>query len=112
MEAKEYYNSEKYLRAQKRVKAIKGFYWHFAIYIIVCLFITISKVNRNILNGESLWDSIWDTSTFFVWIPWGVGVAFHALGVFGIPFLFNKEWEEQKIKKFMEEEEKNYKVFK
>jgi hypothetical protein len=43
---------------------------------------------------------------FWVIFGWGIGLFFHALEVFKlVPFL-NKDWEERKIKQFMEEEKK------
>jgi hypothetical protein len=37
-------------------------------------------------------------------LGWGIGLLFHAMRVFNwFPFL-NKEWEERKIKQFMEED--------
>jgi len=35
---------------------------------------------------------------------WGIGLAFHAYGVFGKHLLFSKDWEERKIKEFMEKD--------
>jgi hypothetical protein len=43
---------------------------------------------------------------WFIWtmLGWGIGVASHAMKVFNwFPFL-NKDWEQRKIKQFMEEE--------
>ena len=37
--------------------------------------------------------------TFFGW--WGIVLIFHAVGTFGIPNLFSKDWEERKIKEYM-----------
>lgn len=87
---------EAYLRAQKKVKALVGFYWHFAWYIIVNLFIIILVVS----NGGRLFSF----GTFATAIFWGIGLFFHFLGVFGPDFMFGKNWEERKIKKFMEKD--------
>ena len=35
----DFYREEAYLRAQKKVKKIVGFYWHLASYVIVNLFL-------------------------------------------------------------------------
>jgi hypothetical protein len=42
-------------------------------------------------------------------LGWGIGLFFHAMKVFNwFPF-FNKEWEEKKIKQYMEQEKKSNK---
>jgi hypothetical protein len=65
-------NQEAYQRAKRRVEAKIGFFIHLAIYIIVnCLLIIINLST----TSQYLW---------FKWplIGWGIGVIFHALGVF------------------------------
>ena len=112
METNKYAKENKYLKAKKKVEAIKGFYWHLAVYIIVNGFITVSKTINNIANGESLSDSLFDIGTFFVWVPWGIGLLIHGLVVFEIfSFLLGKDWEERKIKELMEKENNELKEF-
>ena len=68
-------NQEAYQEAKKRVKAKIGFYIHLAVYVGVnILLITINLIT----SSEYLW---------FKWplIGWGIGVFFHALGVFVFP---------------------------
>ncbi|WP_117882780.1 2TM domain-containing protein [Aureibaculum luteum] len=108
----EHRNNRKYRQAKQRVKELKGFYWHFAIYMLVNLFITVNKVIRNYYNGESLNEAIWNFDTFSVWFFWGIGIFFHGMHVFGYPLILGKNWEEQKIKKIMEEEENRSKRYK
>ena len=91
---------EAYLRAQKKVKALVGFYWHLASYVIVNLFIIILIVS----NGGKLFSFGTFATAFF----WGIGLMFHFLGVFGPDFLFGKNWEERKIKKIMEKERQRW----
>jgi len=102
----------KYSRAKKRIKELKGFYWHFAIYVMINSFFTVNKVLRNYYNGETWNEAILDFNTFSVWIFWGIGLAFHALNVFGIPFIFGKNWEDRKLKEFMDKDNNQYKSFK
>lgn len=88
---------ERYIKAQKKVEEIKGFYGNLASYIIVN---TVLMVINLLTSPEYLW---------FFWplLGWGIGVAIHGMVVFNcLPFL-GKDWEEQKIKEFMEEENKN-----
>ncbi len=91
MEPSEY---ERYQRAQKQVKEIKGFYGHLTSYVIVLAILIYINLKY---TPEYLW---------FIWtmLGWGIGLFFHAVRVFDwFPFL-NKEWEEKKIRQFMEEE--------
>ncbi|MCK8479523.1 2TM domain-containing protein [Psychroserpens algicola] len=91
---------EAYLRAQKKVKALIGFYWHFASYVIVNIFIIVLIVT----NGGELWSF----GTFATAIFWGIGVFFHFMGVYGPDFLFGKNWEERKIKELMDKDKKRW----
>ena len=91
---------EAYLRAQKKVKALVGFYWHLASYVIVNLFIIILIVS----NGGKLFSFGTFATAFF----WGIGLMFHFLGVFGPDFLFGKNWEERKIKQIMEKDRQRW----
>jgi hypothetical protein len=49
------------------------------------------------------WENPW-----FLWVlgGWGIGLIFDALKAYQINPMFNKDWEERKIKSFMKEEEK------
>ncbi|MGZ7044619.1 MAG: 2TM domain-containing protein [Methanobacterium sp.] len=85
---------ESYIRARKRVEEVKGFYNHLIIYIIINIFLAA----LNLL-----------TSPGFLWFPfvtffWGIGLVMHGLSVFMKRGLFSKDWEEKKIKEYMEEE--------
>jgi hypothetical protein len=40
-------------------------------------------------------------------LGWGIGVFFHGLKVFNYMPFFGKDWEEKKIKEFMEKEEQS-----
>lgn len=99
---------EKLKRAKKRVEQIKGFYVHLAVYIVVNLLIIGSFVVRNGLNGEPV--DFWGASSTTVF--WGIGLAFHALNVFGINGIFGRRWEERQIRKFMEEDRKESEKYK
>jgi 2TM domain-containing protein len=64
---------QKYELARKRVEAKLGFYNHLAVYVIVNAIILI-------VNLATEPDDLW-----FYWpmLGWGIGLAFHALNVFG-----------------------------
>ena len=63
---------EAYERAKSRVEAKIGFYIHLAVYIVVNSLLIIINIST---SSQYLW---------FKWplIGWGIGVIFHALGVF------------------------------
>jgi len=87
----------KYQRAKKRVKALRGFYIHFGIYILVNLFLFLLNI---ITSPAILW-------FFLPLLGWGIGVIAHALSVFGVGSLFGADWEEKKIREIMGKEEKD-----
>jgi hypothetical protein len=88
---------ERYQKASKKVKEMKGFYIHFFCFVIViCLIIYLNLK----FSPEHLW-------FIYPLTGWGVGLIGHAAGVFGTDSLFSKKWEERKIKELMEEEKKN-----
>lgn len=102
----EYYESQKYLRAKKRIKEIKGFYSHLVAYIVINLFLS-SVIIFGLTNddGYSFSEAFSNFGVYSVWIFWGIGLFFHWLGVFGFKSLvFGKQWEEEKIKEYMEQE--------
>ena len=88
-----YLSGKKYERARKHVEELKGFYIHFAIYLImVPVFIYLNYI-----------------STSFPWalfpiLGWGAGVSGHAMEVFNYNPFLGKGWEERKIKEFMDKD--------
>lgn len=98
---KRFLQEEAYLRAKEKVKKIVGFYWHLASYVIVNTFIIVIIVS----NGNRLFSF----GTFATALFWGIGLLFHFLSVFGPDFLFGKNWEERKIKEYMDKEQNNHK---
>lgn len=104
---KDYFEEERYLAAQKRVKDIKGFYIHLFWYIIVNLFITFGGPIISAFNDGGLQHIEIGFGNFSVWIFWGIGLAAHWLGVFGKNIVFSKDWEERKMKEFMDKDKFN-----
>lgn len=103
----EYSSDESYNAAYKKVKKIKGFYGHLRVFIIVNIIIILSSLTRNNLtdgidfSGLSKWNTY--STAFF----WGIGLAAHALSVFGSEWFFGSDWEEKKIQKFMDRDNSN-----
>ena len=90
-----------YEQALKRVKKIKGFYTHALVYVVINIMLVIVNF-QNLEQGESYFQ-FKNVSTLLFW---GIGLAAHAFTVFVPNAVFSKEWEEKKIKQFIEEEKK------
>lgn len=89
-------------RAKKRVRSIAGFYKHLSVYLIINAFlITLKYFN---LDAD---EKFFQFSTFSTAIFWGIGLAFHAMGVFGTNAFLGPDWEERKIREIMAKEKNN-----
>ena len=90
-------NDEKYEKAKERVKELKGFYSNLVTYIVINVMLIIINL---ITSPGKIW-------FYWVTIFWGIGVLLHATKIFILKGKFlGDEWEEKKIKKIMEKEEK------
>jgi hypothetical protein len=85
---------ERYYNAKKKVEEIKGFYGNLTSYILINLGFLIVNL---ITSPDHLW---------FFWplIGWGVGVIIHGMKVFNYMPFIGKDWEQKKIKEFMDKE--------
>jgi hypothetical protein len=90
-------NEIKYLEAKKRVKKLKGFYTHLAIYLLVNLLIVFINI-QDLKPGESYFK--WEN--FITLFFWGIGLLAHAMSVFVPQFVLGKNWEERKIRELMD----------
>ncbi len=97
-----YTEEQKYIKAKKKVKAIKGFYVHLMVYLIVNAFLILS----NALSYGG-WHVFWEWQSYSTLLFWGIGLAFHAFGVFGLDFILGKNWEDRKIKEFMNKDKRD-----
>jgi hypothetical protein len=88
------HDHERLARARRRVEAMKGFYIHLSIFVLVLagLFIV------NAVSGGSWW-------VLWVFFGWGIGVVAHALAVFGRAPRAVAEWEERKVKQVAAEQQ-------
>ncbi len=92
----------KYQEALKRVKKIKGFYTHAIVYVFVNIMIVFINV-KNLDPGETYFQFKNFMTAFF----WGIGLVAHGLSVFVPNWIMGQNWEERKIKEFMEKEKAN-----
>ncbi|MFZ6051088.1 2TM domain-containing protein [Halocola ammonii] len=89
--------NDRYQRAKQRVEEEKGFYGHLLAYIAV----NIGLFLLNLVTAPGHWWFYWPL------LGWGIGLLIHGVGVFGRNWFFSEQWEQRKIKKYMNEEEDN-----
>jgi len=77
--------------ARRHVAELRGFYVHATIYCLVIGSLFLLKL----ATGHSWW---------FFWpaLGWGLGLAFHAFGVFGKDLAFGRDWEERKVGEYLD----------
>ena len=92
----------RFQEALKRVKKIKGFYTHLIVYVIINIMFLIVNI-QSLGVGESYFQFKNFQTAFF----WGIGLVAHGLSVFVPTIIMGNNWEERKIKEFMEKEKKN-----
>jgi len=101
-------NQDKYDRAKKQVEEEKGWYTHLFIYIVINSLLQLFYAgffDDGTITGYMPW-WVHLTTPFF----WGIGLLGHWIKVFKrVRFKkFYKNWEDRKIKKYMEEEEEEF----
>lgn len=96
MNSQETFISEKrYNLAKKRVDELKVFYMHLGIYII---FIPVFIYLNFLSQAGFPW-------AIFPILGWGFGLASHAAETFNYNPFFGKDWEEKKIREFMDKDQ-------
>jgi len=103
--------SDKHRRAKERIEELKSFYVHLTIYLIVNIFITVTRFLTSLGDGESYAEVFSDFGTYAVWLFWGIGLLFHAIRVFSPNLVFGKQWEERQIQKIIAKEEEEAKKY-
>jgi len=93
---KEDNNEHKYLRAQRKVEELRKFYRHLTTYVLVI----------SLLAFVNYWTIEWDYM-WFLWpaMGWGIGLGLHAICVFNVNPFFGRDWEERKIREYMQKDE-------
>ena len=97
MESKE----EKYIRARQRVQELRKYYTSLGSFILF----------NGMLAGINYYTNEW-RNMWFLWVTffWGIGLAFETAKMFGLQFIFGKDWESKKMKEYMEKEEEEEEV--
>ncbi len=88
-----YIEDKRYLKAKEKVEKIKGFYANVISYVIIIPFLAFINYR----------------TTSFPWIifptlGWGFGLLFHGMEAYGYNPLLGKDWEERKIREYMDNE--------
>lgn len=104
---RQFTEEQKYILARKRVEKISKFYKHLASYVIVNIFLSAIFIAGDMNDGDTFNEAVFDYHNYKIWLYWGIGILFQALNTFGIRLFFNKDWEQKKIEKYMEEQNTN-----
>jgi hypothetical protein len=83
-------------RARTRVRRLRDFYVHLAIYVVV-------------MGGVALLSWAFTPDFWWVLFPavgWGIGLAAHAVSVLFEDSLFGTDWEERKTQELLSREER------
>ena len=86
---------ENYERAKRRVDQLKDFYTHLIVYIVVITFLAVV----NFLSSPGIW---WFLIVAFIW---GIFIFAQGISVYSKRGIFSKDWEDKKIKEYMEKED-------
>lgn len=89
----DYLDEKRYKKAKEKLEKIKGFYYNLFSYILVMPFLAF-------LNYQTT-DFPW---VLFPLFGWGFGIVMHGLEAFGFNPIMGKDWEERKIREFMDKE--------
>lgn len=88
-------NDQKYLRAKKKVGEMKRFYTNLMMYIFfICALAGLNYYTNQFSNPWFLWAAL----------GWGIGIFFQVIKVFNWTPFMGSNWEERKLKQFMDEE--------
>lgn len=90
-------DEEKYIQAKKKVDNIKGFYGNLLAFVLVNAILIFINLYTSPKYLWFFWPLLW----------WGLGVLIHGLKVFELLPSLGKDWEERKIREFMEKEKQN-----
>jgi hypothetical protein len=87
-----------YRRARQRVAALRSFYVHLVVYVIVNAFLFLINI---VTSPNSLW---------FYWplLGWGIALLIHAVFVFGFGGggWLGPDWEQRKVQEYVDREQK------
>lgn len=102
--AQEFKNDESFEIAYRKVKRIKGFYSHLKVYIIINIIIIVSSLNRIYIGNHFEIRGLQNWEIYSTAFYWGIALVIHAFTVFGPDLFFNNDWEQKKIREYMDKD--------
>ena len=93
------------LKAERKVKELKGFYFHLFLYLTVnlaWLLILFSLDEMSSYSQYGFWGMGYGHISMAV--VWGIALLIHGVLVFGKNMSFSKKWEDRKIKELLNKE--------
>lgn len=112
MEINEFEQKDKLVRAQNKVKELKGFYIHLTVFVAINLLISTLTIMARMNGGESFERAFFSFGSFSTAFFWGIGLVFHGIKVFNYNPFFSKDWEQRQIQKYIQEDVKESEKFK
>jgi hypothetical protein len=88
---------DRYQRARRRVREIRGFYLHVAVFVAVNALLHVI----DLLASPGVYWAFWPL------LGWGVGLVAHGLATYRWMPVLGKEWEERKIRELMDKERRD-----
>ena len=99
---------DKYDRAKKRMKQIKGFYSHVKVYLIVNVLIILARIYAgNYINFDAQDEGFRDWLNWNIMLTpilWGIVLLIHGISVNRFKLKLFKDWEDKKIKEYIDKE--------
>jgi hypothetical protein len=90
-------DQDAYRRVRRRVREIRGFYVHVAVFVTVNFLL-------HLINFVATPKVYW---AFWPLVGWGIGLLAHGLAAYRwMPFL-GKDWEERKIRELMDKDRRD-----
>jgi hypothetical protein len=85
----------RYERARRRVREIRGFYLHVAVFVVINTLLHVI----NFMAAPTVYWAFWPL------LGWGIGLLAHGLATYRwMPFV-GKKWEERKIRELLEKDQ-------
>lgn len=85
-----------YAQARKHVRAIKGFYVHALVFVLVNGGLVAINLATQREDSRFAWWSLWPV------FGWGIGLVAHGVSVFGFGGLWGPDWEERKVQQIVQ----------
>jgi len=86
----------RYQQARRRARSLRGFYTHLMVYLLVNAGLLVT----NLVTSPGRWWFGWAT------IGWGIGLLAHGLSVFAFGGWLGPDWEERKIREYLERDKR------